>query len=119
MRLWHDDIRPAPEGWTWARTNREAQHLLLNEEIEECSLDHDLGMEEVDPAMEGALYLAGHSPDGTGLDLVRWMIENDRVPPKVSIHSWNFDGARRMFKTLADAGHNVKMQRYVHMETVL
>lgn len=107
MRLWHDDIRPAPEGWIWARTNAEAQKLLEEHygEIEEASLDHDLGFENADPNGNGAIYLAGHSPDGTGLDLVRWMIENDRIPPKVTIHSWNSDGALRMARALADAGH--------------
>lgn len=43
MRLWHDDVRPAPPGWVWARTNEEAKHHLLTDKVKEASLDHDMG----------------------------------------------------------------------------
>jgi hypothetical protein len=98
-KLWHDDVRPAPEGWRWAQTNQEAQHILESFDVVECSLDHDLG------APLGNIFVAGHSPEGTGYDLVRWMIENNQVPAKVTIHSWSYDGARRMARALEDAGH--------------
>ena len=41
--LWLDDRRPAPSGWTRAYTVAEAQRYLATEEVEEASLDHDLG----------------------------------------------------------------------------
>lgn len=43
MKLWHDDVRPNPEGWVWARTNNEAKRILETESVDEISLDHDLG----------------------------------------------------------------------------
>jgi hypothetical protein len=43
MKLWHDDVRPAPEGWVHARTNDEAKEYFKSGEVETCSLDHDLG----------------------------------------------------------------------------
>ena len=43
MKLWLDDRRPAPAGWTRAFSVAEAQALLKTGQIEEASLDHDLG----------------------------------------------------------------------------
>ena len=106
IKLWHDDVRPAPEGWVWATNNTEAQMILQDRNVEECSLDHDLGAEG------GDIFAAGPSLNGSGYDLVRWMIENNLVPAKVTIHSWNGVGARRMAQTLNSAGHNVTLAPY-------
>lgn len=50
MRLWLDDVRPAPEGYKWVKSVNEAkihccQFLNPNREltIEEFNLDHDAG----------------------------------------------------------------------------
>lgn len=45
VRLWHDDVRPAPAGWVHARTNKEAIDIFINNEVVEASLDHDMGYE--------------------------------------------------------------------------
>lgn len=111
--LWHDDVRPAPEGWTWAKTNAEAQAILAERNVWECSLDHDLGAiptGEEDPTE--VLYLQGDAEE-TGLDLVKWMIENTCVPPIVRIHSWNPAGAERMAQRLSDAGFPCVLAPYV------
>lgn len=42
MKLWVDDIRPAPEGWVRAKTVTEAIRLIHTNPIEEVSLDHDI-----------------------------------------------------------------------------
>lgn len=112
MKLWHDDIRKPPSDWVWARTNLEAvMHLVLHwEEITEISLDHDLGLDYIDPEVyearpEELWVLAGDSKQGDGRELVKWMIAFGYVPPKVSIHSWNPQGAREMAEMFADAGH--------------
>jgi len=113
MKLWHDDVRPPPDGWTWAKTNAEAQRLLSEHDVTEASLDHDLG-ETPDPNDPDVLMRAGSSPDGSGYDLVRWMIEHDRIPPLITIHSWNPVGAERMAYALADAGFPVAVVPYRH-----
>jgi hypothetical protein len=66
MRLWFDDVRPAPPGWTWAKTVAEAQAFLASGDVEEASLDHDIG----GPDCVG--YGEPKPTDGT--DLVRWMM---------------------------------------------
>ena len=44
IRLWVDDIRPAPEGWTLARTVTEAIRILDENVVEEISLDYDISL---------------------------------------------------------------------------
>lgn len=110
VRLWHDDVRLPPDGWLWARRNEEAIEILTSRQVVECSLDHDLGYHDVvlpdDPDELMEVYmLKGHS-EQTGLQLVDWMVENDKVPPVVRIHSWNPVGAANMAARLARFGHS-------------
>lgn len=46
MRVYLDDRRTAPEGWTLVKTAEEAIRLLESETVEAISLDHDLGTEK-------------------------------------------------------------------------
>lgn len=80
MKLWLDDIRPAPEGWRWVNTVEEAIALISSGEVVEASLDHDLG-----------------SGEQEGYALCLYMAENDLWPLEaVSVHSSNPPGAERM-----------------------
>lgn len=118
-KLWHDDVRPPPEGWEWARTNDAAKAVLSEREVVEISLDHDLGLHGVDipdPAEDPDGYLDAVCQRGqaeeTGLDLVVWMIENEVVPPKVTIHSWNPDGAKAMAARLNHFGYSCRIAAF-------
>lgn len=106
MKLWLDDMRPAPIGWHWAKTVQEAQELLRTGKVDEASLDHDLGacadcMGGKSP--EEWLQLTGFTqmPNcdhfGTGYTLVCWMEEHDIWPAnKPTVHSRNPAGAAKM-----------------------
>lgn len=116
MKIWHDDIRVPPDpSWLWVRTNKQAIRELLEADymgdpVTEMSLDHDLGLHECEPhVFEGppqkpwnkspeqeSWLRKGDSPDGDGVDLVQAMCALRIVPPKITIHSWNPDGAARM-----------------------
>jgi hypothetical protein len=114
-RLWHDDIRRPPDAsWIWARTNADAKRALRAHSIAEASLDHDLGLHDYDPDEQDADLRC--PPDGMrpeeGWELVKWMIEDGCVPPRVTIHSWNPVGAQRMARMLADAGHSCVVRPY-------
>ena len=92
MKVWHDDERmPPDESWRWARTNAEAIELLETGDVDEIDLDRDI-------LKDGKWFESGEL-------LVRWMIENGRVPEKVTIHSWHLYGARRMYLMLNAAGY--------------
>lgn len=108
MKLWHDDIRPAPEGWVWARTNEEAQEYLLTGEVTEISMDHDLGYHDVvlpdnPDELAEVMFLKGQS-EQNGEELAVWMCQEEIFPSKITIHSWNPDGARRMAQWFMSAG---------------
>lgn len=70
-RLWVDDLRPAPRGWTWAKTSQEAIELLENGSFDEISLDHDLG------------------GDDTTRSVVLRLCETDSFPGIVRVHTAN------------------------------
>lgn len=80
-KLFVDDLRnPYGDGWKVARTFEEATQVLLNEEVEIVSLDHDLGEDTK-----------------TGYDLVKWMVENLPFwPTVVIIHTSNPVGRDNM-----------------------
>lgn len=91
MKLWLDDLRPAPEGWTWAKTVVEAKLWIIwafefySEGFEECSLDHDLGQ----------------GPEGEGIKLIDWMAEFHFWPAKKPVvHSMNPVSKARMEATI-------------------
>ncbi len=70
-RLWIDDLRPAPEGWVWAKSSAEAIDLLDRSPFDAASFDHDLG------------------GDDTTRRVVLWLCENDRWPAVVHVHTAN------------------------------
>lgn len=114
MKLWHDDIRKPPdETWVWARTNEQAKFLLTTSLVREASLDHDLGLDYLDPDDDpDSMLFAGDSLNGTGLDLVRWMVAQGHVPAKVTIHSWNPAGAAAMAVAFVEAGYDVFVEPF-------
>lgn len=104
LRVWLDDERHPPPGWTAARCVAEALDLLSSGAVAAISLDHDLG-EEMDPH-EGHLsdeerYLSGRG-DGTGYAVCLWLLEHPGLfPPLVFIHSANPVGRERMRQVLS------------------
>lgn len=78
MKVFLDDKRPCPEGWTLVRWPEEAIALLQTGEVTDISLDHDLGDDD----------------HGTGNDVVLWVEEQVVLhgfkPPKMSVHSDNW-----------------------------
>ena len=103
IKLWHDDIRrPPDESWSiWVRNNDAAKGVLNTGMVDVISMDHDLGLHDVNPDTPNSVYLRGQG-EQTGLDLVDWMCQDPgrRIPAIVIIHSWNPVGAERMAKTL-------------------
>lgn len=116
MKLWFDDVRPAPPGWTWAKTVLEAIQHLETGEVQRASLDHDIGFfldakgdrvyfQEADFIVKNRgeperlvnvrAEIGQAMQDGT--DLVRWMAEHDTWPAeKPVVHSMNPVGKKRM-----------------------
>lgn len=89
MKIWLDDMRPAPEGWVHVKTAAEAIELLETEEVEAISLDNDLGDSE---------------PEGyTVADYIEARIAFRLVasPKEIGIHTGNPVARKRMEQTVA------------------
>lgn len=84
MRVFLDDERPTPSGWVRAYWPSEVIALLESGEVEELSLDHDLGNDE----------------RGTGYDVILWLEEAVALrafrPPKITVHSANSSAREKM-----------------------
>ena len=84
MRIFLDDERKTPEGWTRVYWPDEAIALLQSDRVLEISLDHDLG----DDAR------------GTGYDVIVWIEREVALsgfkPPKITVHSANPAARNRM-----------------------
>lgn len=91
MKLWVDDVRPAPEGYVWCRSVNEAKAEIKHiegsiyigevEAIELIDLDYDSGDYEKD--------------GGPYIKLMDWLVETDRMYP-LAFHSQNPVGSAAM-----------------------
>lgn len=106
MKVFLDDVRDCPEGWTLARNYNEAIQLLRTREVKVISLDHDLGMEvtgkvDVDDWDE-AILLARDIEAKTGYDVACWIeqavFEGRICAPFILCHSANPVGKKRIMQ---------------------
>lgn len=85
MKLFLDDERTPPDGWTLVRWPDEVIELLELGGVDELSLDHDLGDDQ----------------RGTGYDVLKWLeeavyIRGFRPPNRIVIHSANASAWTKM-----------------------
>jgi hypothetical protein len=82
MKLWIDDVRPAPEGYLRVFTVNQAKRAIeYFEDVELIDIDHDAG----DYASDGGDYIK----------LLDWLEETGRSYP-IRIHSMNPVGVANM-----------------------
>lgn len=88
MKVYLDDKRTPPDGWTLCRWPEDVIALLKAGDVEELSLDHDLDDQTL-------------GRERTGYDVLTWIEEQvhtgDYVPPVgIYVHSANAAGMLRM-----------------------
>lgn len=101
IKVFLDDERPTPEGWTRAYWPDEVIALIEQGNVDTISLDHDLG----------------NDGKGTGYDVCLWIkekviqsgFEGDFVPPVIQIHSANPVGRHRMDSAIRIIYHYFKV----------
>lgn len=87
LKIWVDDVRPAPNDYYWCKTVNSVKRLLCDAHIINCydivviDLDHDAG----DYAKEGGDYIK----------ILDWLEETGRRYP-IHIHSMNPVGVANM-----------------------
>ena len=95
MKVWLDDVRPAPEGWLHVLTPEAAIDLLRSGEVEEISLDHDLGL------------FTQEGKEHTGYEVLLFIEREVAMGtlsfavPEIHIHSASSVGRRRMEQAIA------------------
>ena len=109
MKLYVDDIRREPDGWTIARTINKAIKAIIQFEPEEISLDHDISHE----ARMANGYLLVHSCDECFCAVARFMVafykDSEKRIPKVTLHTGNPGGAEKMKSILVEFPVEVKL----------
>ncbi len=89
MKIYLDDERTPPPGWTLVRWPEEVIALLETQDVEAVSLDHDLGDDE----------------HGTGYDVILWIeeavITRGYCPPELTVHSANSSARIKMESGIA------------------
>ena len=97
MKLWIDDVRPAPEGYTLCLSTHQAKCVIElsevgyynDQKVELIDIDHDAG----DYAFDGGDYIK----------LLDWLEETGRNYP-IRIHSMNPVGRENMRRIIQRNG---------------
>ena len=98
MKLWIDDVRPAPDGYVWVKSVNEAKKKIINAytiyaimshkdpnfplPFEILDLDHD----------SGDFYADG----GDYIEILKWFEKTQTPCPPIHIHSMNVVGVQNM-----------------------
>lgn len=89
MKIWLDNLRPAPAGFIWGHSVNEAKKVITENEtsraVELIDCDHDLG----DYAADG----------GDGIRLLDWLLERGTLYP-IALHTMNPVGRENMQRML-------------------
>lgn len=103
MKIWIDDVRPAPEGYVWCKSVNEAKNTITDAQakfadmfrkglapdpylyIELISLDHDAG----EYAYDGGDYIKL-------LDWLEWLYQGKGTYTQFHLHSMNPVGVANM-----------------------
>jgi hypothetical protein len=86
VKVWLDDVREEPEGWVRTTTVKETIKALELFDVQELSLDHDLGELE-EPGIRVLDWLEE-----------RLLVQEILPPPVIHVHSQNPTGAKVMRK---------------------
>lgn len=106
IKLFVDDRRLEPQGWTLCRTINEAQRLLFHGDVEEISLDHDINWYRHRFEHEDEDHFS-IPVDERYMAIVYFLIilPPDRRPKKVNIHTGNAGAKDQMVSMLTMAGY--------------
>lgn len=104
MKIYLDDEREAPDGWTRVKWPDEVISLLQLEDVTELSLDHDLGDDK----------------RGTGNDVIVWIEEAVATskfnPPIIKVHSANISARIKMEKGIESIKRLTLTKRMLNMD---
>ena len=103
MKLWIDDVRPAPEGYVWCKSVKEAKWRIESAE-DVCTIfplvDEKPYIELIDIDHDAGIYV---NQGGDYIKLLDWLEETGRNYP-IRIHSMNPVGVENMRRIIQKNG---------------
>ena len=103
MKLWIDDVRPAPKGYLWVKSVKEAKReiikfltvgIMSNKEapfpLELLDIDHDAG--------------DYYNDGGDFIEILKWFEKTKTPCPPIRIHSMNVVGVENMRRIIQKNG---------------
>lgn len=103
MKVWLDDLRPAPDGYVWCKSVNEAKKVIIHEEV--WHEMNDIGLPtkadiEIDIDHDASIYA---NDGGDYIKLLDWLEETERSYP-IRIHSQNPVGIANMRRIIQRNG---------------
>ena len=97
MKLWIDDVRPAPEGYRWVKTVSKAKSIICKWENENKQIQESFGFDPIPIEVIDIDHDAGeYAIDGGDyIKLLDWLEATGRNYP-IRIHSMNPVGVANM-----------------------
>ena len=97
MKLWIDDIRPAPEGYKWCKTVSKAKSIITKFENENKQIQESFGFDPIPLEVIDIDHDAGDYAKygGDYIKLLDWLEETGCNYP-IRIHSQNPVGVQNM-----------------------
>lgn len=99
MKLWIDDVRPAPEGYVWRKSVNAAKRYIEEIEWYDTYVD-DFPIEVIDIDHDAGNYV---NDGGDYIALLDWLEETGRNYP-IRIHSMNPVGVANMRRIIKRNG---------------
>ena len=103
MKLWIDDIRPAPEGYVWCKSVEEAKRTITNANAkfaDQCRKglepDHSLHIDIIDLDHDAGDYINDGGDYIKLLDWLEWLYDGKGTYTEFHIHSMNPVGVANM-----------------------
>ncbi len=97
MKLWVDDVRPAPRGYLWAKSVNDAKDFIL---MSEASMSGFAACEIIDIDHDAGEYV---SDGGDYIKLLDWLEETGRNY-SIRVHSMNVVGVANMRRIIERNG---------------
>lgn len=110
MKLWVDDLRPAPDGYVWCKSVNEARGQILHSigQISHCyrnnyAIDNDLFIDEINLDYDAGEYA---NDGGDYIELLNWLewLGGDVENWEFHIHSRNPVGVENMRRIIRRNG---------------
>ena len=110
MKLWLDDVRPAPEGYVWVKSVNEAKDIIcrtmakFKESAVRGYIDEDLYIDIIDLDYDAGDYTNDGGDYIKLLDWLEWLYDGHGTFTEFHIHSMNSVGCANMRRIIERNG---------------